>query len=129
MRTAEVTLLEPVFVSITTTDSSVIIRAASVECASGDDSRQREIDTPECCQEKPSVNQEVLERVRAEYLEMPGMRLTSRQVQRLCGVEVTTCASVLNTLVARKFLCQNLDGTYARSADRTTRGPRRAQAA
>ena len=29
----------------------------------------------------------VLTRLRAEYLEMPGMRLTAQQVQRLCGVE------------------------------------------
>jgi hypothetical protein len=76
-----------------------------------------------------SLNEEVLERVRAEYVEMPGMRLTSRQVQRLCGVEMAVCTNVLDALVARKFLCRNPDGTYARSADRTTPGPRRAQAA
>jgi hypothetical protein len=75
------------------------------------------------------LNEEVLERVRAEYLEMPGMRLTARQVQRLCGVEAADCVSALDALVARKFLCLNRDGTYARSADRTTPGPRRVQAA
>jgi hypothetical protein len=75
------------------------------------------------------VHQQALERVRAEYLEMPGMRLTARQVQRLCGVEASDCLSALDALVARKFLCLNRDGTYARSADRTTPGPRRAQAA
>jgi hypothetical protein len=75
------------------------------------------------------LNENVLARVRAEYLEMPGMRLTARQVQRLCGIELVTCTSVLDALVARKFLCLNPDGTYARSADRTTPGPRRAQAA
>jgi hypothetical protein len=75
------------------------------------------------------VHQQALERVRAEYLEMPGMRLTARQVQRLCGVEAADCLSALDALVARKFLCVNRDGTYARSADRTTPGPRRAQAA
>jgi hypothetical protein len=75
------------------------------------------------------LNENVLERVRAEYLEMPGMRLTARQVQRLCGIEPAACTGVLDALVARKFLCLNADGTYARSADRTTPGPRRAQAA
>jgi hypothetical protein len=28
----------------------------------------------------------MLKRVRAEYLEMPGLRLTLEQAQRLCGV-------------------------------------------
>jgi len=31
--------------------------------------------------------QDVLTRLRAEFLEMPGLRLTPEQVQRLCGVE------------------------------------------
>jgi hypothetical protein len=75
------------------------------------------------------VNHDVLERVRAEYLEMPGMRLTARQVHRLCGVEAAVCAHVLDTLVARKFLRLHADGTYARAADGTIPGPRRAQAA
>ena len=29
----------------------------------------------------------LLTRIRAEYLEMPGLRLTSEQAQRLCGAE------------------------------------------
>ena len=33
----------------------------------------------------------VLDRVRAEYLEMPGMKLRIEQVQRLCGIDETTC--------------------------------------
>ena len=75
------------------------------------------------------MNHDVLERVRAEYLEMPGMRLTVQQVHRLCGVEVAVCTHVLNTLVAWKFLRLHTDGTYARSADGTIPGPRREQAA
>ena len=31
--------------------------------------------------------QEVLRQLRAEYLEMPGLRLNAAQVQRLCGME------------------------------------------
>jgi hypothetical protein len=60
---------------------------------------------------------DVLERVRAEYLEMPGMWLTVQQVQRLCGVERTTCQWALDSLVAAKFLCVKSDGSYARSTD------------
>ena len=40
-----------------------------------------------------------------EFVEMPGLRLTSEQVQRLCGVEPTICQLVLDSLVEAKFLC------------------------
>jgi hypothetical protein len=62
----------------------------------------------------PSLNQEVLERIRAEYLEMPGLQLTVEQVQRLCGVERAICHVVLETLVEAKFLCTKSNGVYAR---------------
>ena len=42
-----------------------------------------------------SPAERLLERVRAEYLEMPGLRLTLKQVQRLCGIERTVCQMVL----------------------------------
>ena len=57
---------------------------------------------------------DLVERVRAEYLEMPGMRLTLEQVQRLCGVERTMCQMVLDLLADEKFLCVKSDGHYAR---------------
>jgi hypothetical protein len=58
-----------------------------------------------------------LKRVRAEFLEMPGLRLTREQTQRLCGVERTQCQRVLDTLVDMKFLCVKPDGAYARVTD------------
>jgi hypothetical protein len=58
-----------------------------------------------------------IERVRAEFLEMPGLRLTAGQVQRLCGVDYTICQDVLDTLVDMGFLRKNPDGTYARLSD------------
>jgi hypothetical protein len=63
------------------------------------------------------LDQRVLERIRAEYLEMPGMKLTTQQLQRLCGVEEPMCAGVLDSLVRAKFLCLNPDGTYVRLTD------------
>ena len=60
---------------------------------------------------------DITERVRAEYLEMPGMRLKAEQVQRLCGVEQKTCQIALDTLVTAKFLFVNSDGHYARLTD------------
>jgi hypothetical protein len=61
-----------------------------------------------------TIGTEVLERLQAEYLEMPGMRLTVQQVQRLCGVERTICQWALDSLVSTKFLSLKADGTYCR---------------
>jgi hypothetical protein len=65
-----------------------------------------------------SLQEQGLERIRAEYLEMPGMRLKPEQVQRLCGVERSICEVVLDSLVEAKFLCVKSDGCYARLAVR-----------
>jgi hypothetical protein len=43
-------------------------------------------------------------RVRGEYLEMPGLRLTLSQAQRLWGVDSTQCEAVLKALVDSGFL-------------------------
>jgi hypothetical protein len=63
---------------------------------------------------KTSPDLQLLDRIRGEYLEMPGLRLRAEQVQRLCGVERTMCQMVLDTLVETNFLCVKSDGTYAR---------------
>jgi hypothetical protein len=60
---------------------------------------------------------EVRERVRAEYLEMPGLKLTLDQVQRLCGIDRRVCRTVLDGLVAELFLCVKPNGAYARAWD------------
>jgi hypothetical protein len=59
----------------------------------------------------------VLRRLRAEFLEMPGLRLTPEQAQYLCGVERALCQRVLDSLVEAKFLCVKPDGAYARFVD------------
>ena len=56
-------------------------------------------------------------RIRGEYLEMPGLRLSLEQAQRLCGVERNLCQTVLDALVEAKFLCVKPYGTYARAVD------------
>ena len=57
---------------------------------------------------------QLLKRIRAEYLEMPGLRLKVEQAQRLCGVERAACQRVLDMLVEMQFLCVKPDGAYAR---------------
>jgi hypothetical protein len=58
-----------------------------------------------------------LTRLRAEYLEMPGLQLTREQVQRLCGLERRMCTRVLDALVDTRFLYLKANGTYARLTD------------
>lgn len=45
-------------------------------------------------------------RIWGEFLEMPGLRLTRRQAQRLWGADEATCARILECLVEARFLCR-----------------------
>ena len=69
--------------------------------------------------EKPGAPRQepLLTRMRAEYLEMPGLRLTFAQAQRLWGLDATTCAELLAALVADQFLCHGPDGAYGRATE------------
>ena len=60
------------------------------------------------------LDQRVLERIRAEYREMPGMKLTAEQLQRLCGIEQSVCKPILDSLVQTGFLSLRRDGTNVR---------------
>jgi hypothetical protein len=71
---------------------------------------------------------DTIERLRAEFLEMPGLRLTVDQVHRLCGVERRLCSDVLDVLVREQFLCLKSDGSYARLSDGQPSRPRLAKA-
>jgi len=64
---------------------------------------------------------DLVERIRAEFLEMPGLSLTPQQIERLCGIEATVCRVVLDTLTRSKFLCERPDGRYARLTEGTSR--------
>ena len=55
-----------------------------------------------------------VERLRDEFLEMPGLRLTASQIQRLCGIDAAICSHALDVLVREHFLSAKLDGTYMR---------------
>ena len=58
-----------------------------------------------------------IERLRAEFLEMPGLRLNVAQTQRLCGIDRALSQNVLDALVDVQFLRRNADGTYSRAGD------------
>jgi hypothetical protein len=55
--------------------------------------------------------------VHAEFREMPGLRLTRQQAQRLWGLDQTTCVQLLAALVDSGFLTIMPDGRYARVGD------------
>ncbi|HLG58795.1 MAG TPA: hypothetical protein VI485_25845 [Vicinamibacterales bacterium] len=56
----------------------------------------------------------LIHRVRGEFLEMPGLRLTRKQAQRLWGFDEETCTNVLESLVETRFLRRIGLDTYLR---------------
>jgi hypothetical protein len=72
--------------------------------------------------------QNTVERLRAEFLEMPGLRLTLTQIHRFCGLERSICSDALDALVKERFLCANTDGTYARLTEGDVARPRQVKA-
>jgi hypothetical protein len=66
-------------------------------------------------------------RIRAEFKEMPGLKLTAAQATRLWQLEPNRSEELLNALVADGLLKRRADGAYlvssdpARSRDRSVR--------
>jgi hypothetical protein len=65
---------------------------------------------------------DVLQRIQGEYVEMPGLRLTAVQAQRLWGLERDVCDALLGALVDAKFLARTRDGAYVRLDGSTPAG-------
>ncbi len=61
------------------------------------------------------LTDDVLRRVRGEYNEMPGLRLTPAQAQRLWGLDRADCDALLGALVESKFLFRTRDGAFVRT--------------
>jgi hypothetical protein len=57
---------------------------------------------------------ELIQRVRSEYLEMPGLQLSVPQACRLWGLDADTCGTVMDQLVQSKFLYRTRAGGFAR---------------
>jgi hypothetical protein len=51
-----------------------------------------------------------------EYREMPGLKLTFRQAQRLWNLSQERCDRALVSLIQEGFLVRTRDGAYVRSA-------------
>jgi hypothetical protein len=61
---------------------------------------------------QPAPSQQLLTRIRSEYAEMPGLRLTLLQARRLWGLDILSCSSALATLESSGFLGRTRDGAY-----------------
>jgi hypothetical protein len=59
----------------------------------------------------------VVERVRAEFIESPGLSLTPSQAQRLFGVDPQRGASILSGLCDAGFLRRDKEGRFRRRND------------
>jgi hypothetical protein len=56
-----------------------------------------------------------LRRVRADYLEVPGMHLTKAEIQRMWGLDAQTCDALVCRLVESRFLRLTRSNQYGRS--------------
>ena len=71
------------------------------------------IATPNRAALTPSaLSPQLLNRIRSEYREMPGLRLTLLQARRLWGLDILTCSAALSALEASGFLSTTRDGAF-----------------
>jgi hypothetical protein len=57
----------------------------------------------------------LIERVRSEFIEMPGLCLTPAQAARLWGMDHASCLQVISTLVRSAFLRWTAAGMIVRT--------------
>ena len=55
---------------------------------------------------------QLLARIRSEYREMPGLRMTILQARRFWGIDILTCSAALSQLTSSGFLLMTRDGAY-----------------
>jgi hypothetical protein len=56
------------------------------------------------------LSEAILQGVRGHFLEMPGLKLTIAQAQRLWGMDRAACEAVIEELTASRFLARTRDG-------------------
>ena len=61
-----------------------------------------------------AITSSVVQRIRGEYTEMPGLTLTVRQAARLWGLEVPQSQRLLSELLDNRFLVADASGAYRR---------------
>jgi hypothetical protein len=66
-------------------------------------------------EEKADAFSRAVQRVKAEFLEMPGLTLTVAQASRLWSFETTFCMAVLVALEESRFLVRTRHSAFARA--------------
>ena len=61
-----------------------------------------------------TIEESLLERIRGEYDEMPGLSLTPAQAERLWQLDRETCRAALSRLVQRRVLILTPRGRYVK---------------
>jgi DNA-binding IclR family transcriptional regulator len=64
---------------------------------------------------RPFDELQLLHRVRGEFREMPGMRLTTEQAMRLWSLDRATCEALLGELMTCRFLERDGFGRYKKA--------------
>jgi hypothetical protein len=62
-----------------------------------------------------NVLDDLLRRVQAEFLEMPGLRVTRAQARRLWAIDDEVCEAVLAALVNARFLVESRNASFMRA--------------
>ena len=64
--------------------------------------------------QRVEADERVVDRVLAEYREMPGLKLTSEQASRLWHLEPRACELLLSRLADERLLRRTRDGAFVR---------------
>ena len=70
------------------------------------------------------LSEPILRRICSEYVEMPGLRLSRKQAQRLWGLDEEACGQILDFLVKTRFPKLAAPDTYGRLTDGPVAFPR-----
>jgi hypothetical protein len=68
------------------------------------------------CSMARHASKQIAELIRTEYVELPGLKLTFWQTQRLWNLPEDVCRQALTMLTQARFLTRAADGAYVRTA-------------
>jgi len=77
--------------------------------------REKRLATSKKVEEGTMEFEAVLRRVRSEFVEMPGLRVTPAQATRLWGLEGEACQAVIKALIDASFLRWTPAGAVTRA--------------
>ena len=77
--------------------------------------------SPERPLTQTAIRSQLLLRIREEYLEMPGLQLTSAQARRLWGEDRATCDAAFANLIETKFLSCTDEGLFVLTTTRRSK--------